>query len=198
MCRGGTNNNSDNLYLNSLSDNELIELVHADSTGKESRDAVSVIISRYLGLVWKRAHSFSANFSDTEDLSQEGLMALLKAVNSFDVSNGAKFSSYLDVCISNRLKTVVSKINSTPFAPLLEEGDDISDEKSPESIIVEKEFTENLYRRISSFLTEKEWSIFRLYLENLSYSDIAGRLCITEKAVDNAVFRVRRKLKSLL
>ncbi len=199
MCRGESiNNNSDDFNLNSLSDNELISIVHADGISKESRDAVTVIISRYLSLVWKKAHSFSGNYADTEDLSQEGLMALLKAVSSFDVGNGAKFSSYADVCIGNRLKSAVSKQSLTPFAPLLDEDNNVLDDASPENIFVEKEFTENLYREISSLLSEKEWSIFRLYLENLSYSEIAGRLSITEKAVDNAVFRVRRKLKTLL
>lgn len=191
--------NSDSAHLNTLSDNSLIDLIRSGNESKQGRNAATVLISRYLNLVWKKACSFSGNYADVQDLSQEGLLALLKAISSFNPQNGVKFSAYANICIGNKLKSAVLKFNSASGSFSLEDSEtDLPESASPESICLEKEFTENIYREISSMLSDKEWSVFKLYLEDLPYSEIAGKLNISEKSVDNAVFRVRRKLKSLL
>ncbi len=195
---------SDSANLNELGDDELIAVIRENNNDKRKGKAISVLISRYLGLIWKKARLFSGNYTDSEDLSQEGLLALLKAISHYNADIGAKFSSFADVCITNRIKSAAVKLGSGTGIPLTDasgngrDGTPEPSEGSPESIWLEKEFTENLYREISVLLTGLEWKIFRLYLESLSYSDIAKRLCISEKAVGNAIYRARRKLKALL
>ncbi len=185
--------------LNNMSDNELISVVRRGKNGKDGRDAVSVLISRYMKLVLKRAHALSDAYSDVEDLTQEGLLAFYKAVDSFDPDNGAKFSSYADVCVSNRQKTVaagIAKINGVRCDA--DEGNIALTDVSPENIWLESESAESISREIRSVLAPMEIKVFGLYLDGVPYKEIALKLGISEKSVDNAVFRIRKKLKDFL
>ncbi len=196
MSRLGSEVNiSDFDVLNSIEDNELVTLSRNSKSGK---NAVSVLISRYLGLVRKRACFFSAEYADAEDLTQEGFLALINAINSFDAERGAKFSSFADVCVTNGIKSAVIKLRKNAgesFPDGVEEN--IENVSTPENICVEKEKIKGIYNEIASLLSEKEWSIFRLYLAGISYKEISEILSIPLKTVDNAVFRVRKKLRTL-
>ena len=86
-----------------ISDNELLDAIHCRENSKKSRDAASELISRYLRLVLKRARTYADNYSDVEDLTQDGLLALYKAIDCFNTEKGSKFSSFADVCVSNRI-----------------------------------------------------------------------------------------------
>lgn len=187
--------------LNNMSDNELLSVIRQNKNGKNGRDAVSVLISRYLKLVLKRAHSFSDDYSDVEDLTQEGMLALYKAIDSFDPLNGAKFSSFADSCVSNRIKTVAAGIAKHKESRCVrtEDGEEIAvSDISPENICLEKENSRSIKKEIASLLAPQEIKVFELYLDGLSYKEISSKLDISEKSVDNAVFRIRRKLKTLL
>lgn len=187
--------------LNSLSDNELLEIVRRNKADKTGKEAVSELISRYFRMVLKRANAFSDNYSDVEDLTQDGMLAFYEAVDSFDLSRGAKFSSYADVCVSNRIKNAAAKLAAVnrAFSDSASENEDIAvSDISPESIWVEKESFRNINSQITAVLAPLEVRVFGLYLDGLSYRDIAQKLDITEKAVDNAVFRIRKKIKKLL
>lgn len=186
-----------------LSDKELIEVIHNDGgrQGKDSKDAVSVIISRYMKLVLKRAHTFSDNCSDLEDLTQEGLLALCDAIDSFDCENGAKFSSFADACVTNRIKTaaqIIAKHNRNDMTVISDENDIADADSSPENICLEKESGIRIKKKIESVLAPLEKRVFELYLDGRSYREIAEILGISEKSADNAVFRIRKKLKMLL
>ena len=189
------------LEFNGLSDNELIDIVRKYRNDKQGKEAVSELISRYIRLILKRANTYSDNYSDVEDLTQDGMLAFYEAVDSFDLSRGTKFSSYADVCVSNRIKTAAAKlaaINST-FSDIDSECEDISvTEASPESICLEEENFRSINREITAILAPLEVKVFRLYLDGTPYREIAEKLDITEKSVDNAVFRIRKKLKKFL
>lgn len=186
-----------------LSDKELIEVIHNDGgrQGKDSKDAVSVIISRYMKLVLKRAHTYSDNCSDLEDLTQEGLLALCNAIESFDCENGAKFSSFADACVTNRIKTAaqtIAKHKQNDMTVIADENDIADADSSPENICLEKESDIRIKKKIGSVLSPLEAKVFELYLDGRSYREIAEMLGIPEKSADNAVFRIRKKLKMLL
>ncbi len=191
---------SDN--IKSFSDNELIAVFHRDN-GKQSREgkeAVSEIISRYMRLVLKRASGFSDNSSDLEDLTQEGLLALFNAINSFDCESGARFSSFADVCVSNRIKNAAASIvrhKEKELVVVEAENNAAEEQCSPESICLEKESDIRIKREIKDLLTPLEVKVFELYMEDRSYREIAESLKISEKSVDNAVFRIRKKVKQL-
>lgn len=188
---------------NSLSDNELIAAIRRDSDrqSKDSKDAVSVIISRYMKLVLKRAHTYSDNCSDLEDLTQEGLLALCNAIESFSCENGAKFSSFADACVTNRIRTAaaaIAKHKENDISVIADENDIADADSSPENICLEKESDSRIRRKVESVLAPMEVKVFDLYFEGRSYREIAEILGISEKSVDNAIFRIRKKLKMLL
>lgn len=197
--RGSEINSSDFNELSSLDDNELISIIQGGQDSKSGRNAVTVLISRYLGLVWKKAGAFSCNGAESEDLAQEGLLAFMRAVSAFEPDRGAKFSSFAAVCVTNGIRSAVSRLSRGAEEAIPENIDETAEDSiTPENIWFEKETISGLYEEMKNLLSEKEWSIFRLYLGGASYGEIAGRLAISEKSVDNAVFRVRKKLKKLL
>jgi len=159
----------------------------------------SVLVSRYINFVWKKACSFSNNYADIQDLSQEGLLALLKAARTYNPQFGVPFQAYAETCVSNRLKSEAVKLKKRQAgASELSDDSDGGTDISPESILLEKEFTENIYSEFSSLLSRREWAVFRHYLDGLSYSQIAKRLNLPEKSVDNAVYRARKKIRQLI
>ncbi len=199
MNPDGSNFNSSEFdSLNSLNDNELIA-VYRNDDGVRARQAVSALISRYIRLVRKRACGYAGVHAESDDLAQEGLLAFISAVRSFDPDRGAKFSSYADVCVTNGIRNAAMKLEKNAGESLAENSEGSgSEEASPENMWFEKERMYSLYKEISALLSKKEWSIFKLYVNGSSYKEISEKLDIPLKSVDNAVFRVRKKLKALL
>lgn len=190
------NGSSDFDELDAMEDNELIAIFRGGKDTNRGRNAVSALISRYVKLVKKKASLFSCGSAEADDLAQEGLLAFMRAVESFDESKGAKFSSFADVCITNGIKNAAAKLNSG--GNVSDDLDSAEDMSTPENIWFEKQAVSDLYDEIAALLSKMEWEIFRLYLDGASYVEIAEKLGITEKSVDNAVFRMRKKLKKLL
>lgn len=190
------NGSSDFDELDAMEDNELIAIFRGEKDTRRGRNAVSALISRYLKLIKKEASLFSCGSAETEDLAQEGLLALMRAAEFFDESKGAKFSSFAYICITNGIKNAAAKLNSGGSTS--DDLDSAEDTSTPENIWFEKQAVSDLYSEIAALLSKMEWKIFRLYLDGASYNEIAVRLGITEKSVDNAVFRMRKKLKKLL
>lgn len=188
MEKGSLDKKNKELY----SDEELVTLAKSGD-----RQAVSELISRYICTVEQRAKSFANAVPD--DLIQEGLMGLLKAVQTFDSSKNAGFYTYATVCVKNRMISAYKKY-SVNFDEVSQdeaaEGHDPAD--IPENILLEKERLDELYDKIYSALSELEWRVFQMYLSGLAYDRIAAKLNTSKKTVDNAMQRVRRKLKSVL
>ncbi len=177
-----------------LSDEELVR------GAKNDKKAVSELIVRYLRTVQFLAGRYSADIY--EDLVQEGFMGLLKAVNTYRPDENVKFSTYAHVCVKNKIITSLKKnslINGVEFTDEMIE-DLFADEKtkSPESIFIENERMDEVYKKITSALSEQEWKVFQLFLTGMAYNQMALNLGVTVKSVDNAMHRVRRKLKSVL
>ncbi len=177
-----------------LSDEELV------LEAREKETAVNELVARYISTVEAMANRFSPEVSD--DLKQEGLMALLSAVKSFKADKGVNFSAYLAVCVKNRMLTYLKRNSKGAAEDIsadeLEELIGISDGDIPDNILVEQERMEELYSRISSALSPLEWKVFRLFITGMSFEAIAQRVGVDRKAADNAMQRVRRKLKTLL
>lgn len=150
------------------------------------------LIGRYTPLIRARAAEFANDIVSKDDLESEAYLAAFRAVSTFDPHKSSSFSSYISVCVTNRMISVLRSADRHISAAA--DGDyDVTDDNTPETIVMERE----LDAEIAELLTEKEYKIFRLYLEGSSYADIADKLDISPKSVDNAVQRVRRKLKGL-
>ncbi|MGN1415292.1 MAG: sigma-70 family RNA polymerase sigma factor [Oscillospiraceae bacterium] len=175
--------------LSGLSDMELAALSNKYPQRSEYAEE---LIGRYTPLIRARAAEFACDKVSKDDLESEAYLAAFRAVKSFDAQKCRSFSSYISVCVTNRMISVLRSADKH-IQPVAEEYLDVTDDHTPETIILERE----LDAEMAELLSEKEYSIFRLYLEGASCGSIAKTLGVSEKSVDNAVQRVRRKLKKL-
>ncbi len=179
-----------------VSDEELVEQYQ-----KRNSSVLAELMSRYLPLIQKYAVHYQYVF-DYDDLVQEGCIGLLDAVRSFHRDNHTKFSTYALVCIRNRVQKAVEKVSSQKLAAFqnsvsLEDVEMMSDHPSPEQVFLDKEALEAVMHGIQTQLTSMERKVLFGLLEGLDYQTIAKTLNISPKSVDNALQRVRRKLKSI-
>ena len=185
-------------------DNVLDELSDEKLAVKARNDkhAEALIISRYLRIIWNKSDMYANSLTDSADLVQEGLLGLLSAVEAFNPEKNIRFSTFANVCISNRMKTLVAK-TSRLDAPVedieeLSVRQGISFSETPETIYIYKQYYSELFKQIDMVLTDKENTVFQMYINEMTYKDIAEKLKISEKSVDNAIQRARRKIKQLL
>ncbi len=178
------------------SDSDLAEIA------KNNRVAAAVLVSRFSRLIYVKAGIFSGTTADFDDLSQEGLMGLLSAINTFDPVRGVKFSTYAEVCIVNRMKTFAAKgFRKAAKESEIEELSELRsavDHQTPESIFLYKEYFSELMTNINDVLSAAESRVFSLCVSGMSYKAASKKLGISEKSVDNAMQRARRKIRELL
>ena len=168
---------------------------------KNDKKAASTLVFRYSKLIFIKAGIYTVSDTDSDDLRQEGLMGLLRAIASFDIHRGVKFSTFAEVCIVNQMKTFLAKSRKNPVpCESLDDisADSISEEETPESIYINKEFFSELWYAVDNILSEKERKIFSLCIQGISYRETAKKLGISEKAVDNAMQRARRKIRAYI
>ena len=190
-------------YAN-LSDNALQAL-----STEGDRGAEEALSERYARLVRVCARPLFLAGGDSEDLLQEGMIGLLSAIREYDPNSGTAFRSFAEHCIRMRILSAIKSASRLKHFPLndgisLEElsedpGADISTlpeliRHNPEELILAKESREELNAAFSRCLSRFEIKVLDLYLEGLSYREIADRLCKDAKSIDNAVQRIRRKL----
>lgn len=184
--------------LDDLTDEQLAALVR-----ESSEEAFSLLVSRCTGMIQHLAASFRQSGVDGEDLAQEGLLGLLSAARTFRADGGATFRTYASVCVRHRLISAVQR-TAQKVEPLplewedTEKGEryDVHDtaEVDPAQLVVQREEARRLYSRLRERLTPLEYKVLMLYLGAYTYEEIARRLDIRAKAVDNALQRIRRKL----
>ncbi|MBR1823201.1 MAG: sigma-70 family RNA polymerase sigma factor [Ruminococcus sp.] len=176
-------------------DEELAALARTD------KSAAAALVSRYSQLILIKSKIYANSETDSEDLHQEGFMSLLKAINAYDPSKGAKFSTFAEVCIVNRMRTVAArsgKENSNSESIDDETAADVlSVDETPESIYLYKEFFSELLKCIDTELSDAEAKAFHLCMQGDSYKQAAQKLGVTEKSVDNAMQRARKKIRAL-
>lgn len=193
-----------------LSDEELcIQAAAGDRMAEEA------LVVRYNRLVRICARPYFLAGGDSEDLMQEGMMGLLAAVREYNPERGAGFHTFAEICIKNRLVSAIraaARDKHTPLnnyvsfeTPLFNgngnqynygvQGHVLND---PEEIFLNREAFRERVQTLEGQLSGFEVCILRLYLNGLSYSEIAAEVNRSPKSVDNAVQRIRRKLAQRL
>lgn len=179
-----------------LSDEELVIKANSDKT------AVAELAARYLLSVEIMANRLAPDIDTKKDLIQEGFMALLRAVRSYKADRGSGFSAYVAVCVKNGMLKFLQKNNKGIAVEVSDEELEgllgSRDEDIPERVVIEKERMEELYRLIDSALSERERQVLGAVLEGLSYEQTGDKLGMSVKQVNNAMQRVRKKLRELL
>ena len=173
------------------------QLVLQISSG--NNELLHILIERYLGIIKYKAQILCP-FADADDMLQEGIIALYSAANVYDKTLSS-FSTFANLCIERSLISAYRKLYSKKQVPKSETVSLDSVEKTvtvtPESLLIEKEeclaFTENIKNSLSNF----EFNVLCEYLNNSSYEEIAQNLGVDKKAVNNAMLRIRNKIKAI-
>lgn len=183
-----------------MTDEQLLaKAAAADKNGavSDKNKYTALLISKYIPLIKARAHCFQNRCLEAEDLISEGFLGLLNAIRSYNPEKGS-FSAFASVCISNKMKSAVAKSSDGLVMMSAEElsVEEISDgNPNTEDLIILKEQNNEMLKQVETLLSEREREVFYLYLSAYSYSQIAERLNISVKSVDNAITRAKSKLR---
>lgn len=194
------------MNYNALSDNEIIGRIR-----NQDADAMEYMLKKYGVLVKREIRTVYLIGAETEDLAQEGMIGLFKAIRDFEPDRGTAFPTFATLCVRRQIQTAINTSNRKKHTPLntyvsiyaenTEYGtvlaDDLEAEQNisnPEHMVIDREQCTVLEEKIKSQLSALENQVLTLYLDGLSYTDIALCLGKTEKSVGNALQRIRTKL----
>lgn len=178
------------------------ELVFRAANGDDA--AMALLIATVTPIARAKASGFASARVSGDDLVQEGMLGFLDAVKTYDASKGSPFRAYAEVCINNRIVSAVrtsfnnknaALSNAVAYEP--EKVDEADSGADPANIVSEKEDSEHLRNVLSKGLSDFEKQVVDLRLMDMSYSEMAEKLCCSEKAIDNALQRIRKKMRVL-
>ena len=176
------------------------ELCAASQNG--NRDAEEVLAGRCHRLVRRISRPYFLVGGDSEDLLQEGMLAVVKAMREYSPEHDATFATFADRCIRNRLFSVLKAANSdkhsplnqaVPFDPSLFDGNVVFSQDDPEVMLIDEEKANAIFRAVCDHLSAFEIKVLEHYLAGLTCSEIAQVVGKPPKSVENAVQRIRRK-----
>ena len=188
---------------------ELPDETLCSTAAARDRVAEETLVTRYTRLVRTCARPFFLAGGDSEDLIQEGMVALIKAVREFSPDKAATFRTFAEICIRNRLYSVLrasarDKHRALNQSISLDTPDFDSNsytsgtsslaQRDPEDFLIDREHTAALLAAVRKQLSEFEAKILGYYLDGLSCREIADTVGKPPKSVDNAVQRIRRKV----
>ncbi len=195
-----------------FTDEELILRIHDGE-----KNLTEYILDKYKNLVRSKAKSMYILGADNEDLIQEGMIGLFKAIRDYDCGRDASFLTFADLCVSRQMYTAVTASGRKKHMPLntyisLNSGDENRDEEgartigdtlsngndNPEAIMIDRENVENIEHLIDTELSTFEKETLELHLTGMSYIQIAKVLSKDEKATDNALQRAKSKIRKSL
>ncbi|MCL2568385.1 MAG: sigma-70 family RNA polymerase sigma factor [Oscillospiraceae bacterium] len=185
--------------LHSLTD-EMLQYLAATGDPR----AEEILVQRFGRLVKISARPLFLAGGDSEDLTQEGMLGLLAAIRTFSPEEGASFRTYAEVCIRRRLLSAIKTASRYKHGPLnhaISFDSSLFDETSQpyllrdlEDRILSEERADEMHRQLRHVLSSFEHEMLRLFLEGLSYQEMADSAGRSVKSVDNAVQRIRKKL----
>lgn len=193
-----------------LSDEQVVELA---KMGDDR--AFAHIVTRYKNFVYSKVKVYYIKGADNDDLIQEGMIGLFKAVRGFKSEMGS-FSNFASLCVNRQILTAVKNSTRNKHMPLntyislnghsTEESEDeyipeIAGEdhsQNPENIFISRENVSGITYRINQNLSKLELKVLALYLDGHPYQDIAEKIGKDVKSVDNAIQRIRKKIEKIL
>jgi RNA polymerase sporulation-specific sigma factor len=193
--------------LSELDDLALVGRVRA---GDER--ALEVLLGRYRNFARSKARSYFLAGSDREDVVQEGMIGLFKAIRDFDLTQDTPFRAFAELCISRQILTAIKTANRHKHQPLNSSvsldapvhsesdravGDNLiaGTLSDPVELVISAEEIEAMRESLRTGLTQLEGDVLKLYLDGKSYEEIASSLGNHVKSIDNALQRVKRKLQ---
>jgi len=202
---------TDQANLHKLDDEELLRRIHQGSS-----HALDVIMHKYINFVRAKARTYFLIGADKEDIIQEGMIGLYKAIRDYDGDKLTSFKAFAELCVTRQIITAIktaTRFKHMPLnsyvsldKPLRDEDKDRTlmdvlvgtNDIDPQELLINRENLGDMQMRLSQLLSGLEKEVLQLYLEGRTYQEISEDLNRHEKSIDNALQRVKRKLEQLL
>ena len=208
----GKQNMDDNLAnYQELEDEQIVELVHNGDS-----EALDYLINKFKNFVRAKARSYFLIGADKEDIVQEGMIGLYKAIRDFKEDKLSSFKAFAELCITRQIITAIKTATRQKHIPLnsyISLDKPIYDEESdrtlmdvisgakvldPEELFISQEEFDQIEVKMAELLSDLERKVLALYLDGQSYQEISEELNRHVKSIDNALQRVKRKLERYL
>ena len=196
-----------------MSDEALVDSIVAGDS-----EAMDFLMNKYKNLVRSRARTLFLVGADKEDMIQEGMIGLYKAIRDYNAEKQVSFQSFAELCITRQMYSAIKGSNTKKNQPLnnyisidsmetvedrenpLEQllGNGFEKNKNPEQLVLDKEAADVLSYTLVGHLSEMEKQVLHFYMKDMNYSQIASALGKEPKAVDNALQRIKKKLSQVL
>ena len=194
-------------------DEALVEEIVAGNS-----EAMDFLMNKYKNLVRSRARTLFLVGADKEDLIQEGMIGLYKAIRDFNAEKTVSFRSFAELCINRQMYSAIKGSNTKKNQPLNDYisidsmegpegqenpverllGSNFEKNKNPEQLMLDKEAADVLSYTLVGHLSEMEKKVLQFYMQDMNYNQIAAALGKEPKAVDNALQRIKKKLSQVL
>jgi len=199
------------LTYSDMTDEEIVELAQ-----QGEQFAVEYLVDKYKNFVRAKARSYFLIGADKEDIIQEGMIGLFKAIRDYKLDKLTSFRAFAELCITRQIITAIKTATRQKHIPLnsyVSLNKPVYDEESdrtlidilsttkitnPEEIIISREEFIFIEKKMGEILSSLEWKVLMAYLEGKSYQEIAVELKRHVKSIDNALQRVKRKLEKYL
>lgn len=189
-------------------------MVHYARLG--DNDALEYLLEKYKNLVRSKVRSYFLIGADRDDIMQEGMIGLYKAIRDFKPDKQSGFRAFAELCVTRQIITAIKTATRQKHIPLnsyVSLNKPIYDEESdrtlmdvisgakvtnPEDMIINQEDFNHIEEKIGELLSDFEWEVLTAYLQGRSYQEIAEKLDRRVKSIDNALQRVKKKLEKYL
>ncbi|MBH0231755.1 RNA polymerase sporulation sigma factor SigH [Halobacillus yeomjeoni] len=206
-----TETDTNELDLSKLDDEEIVERINQGQV-----QALDYLINKYKNFVRAKARTYFLIGADREDIVQEGMIGLYKAIRDYQEGKLSSFKAFAELCVTRQIITAIKTATRQKHIPLnsyVSLDKPIYDEESdrtlldviagskaidPQELIVNKEKFSDMEEKIAELLSELERKVLTLYLDGRSYQEISVELKRHVKSIDNALQRVKRKLEKYL
>ena len=208
------NSQQDELYrgFESMTDEEVV----VEAKEHDNSSALDYLIHKYRNFVRAKARSYFLIGADREDIIQEGMIGLYKAIRDFRADKLSSFRAFAELCVQRQIITAIKTATRQKHIPLnsyvslnkpiydedsdrtlldVLSGSKISD---PEELVISREEFIDIEAKMGQILSDLEWKVLMSYLDGKSYQEIAVELGRHVKSIDNALQRVKRKLERYL
>lgn len=209
--------NKMNEKYKALTDDQLLLRIREEG----DEESKTYLMEKYEELVHKRARSMYMLGGDAQDILQEGRIGLLKAIRDFDFGRDSSFFTFADLCISRQIFTAIQSSNRKKHEPLnryvplygFGNGEEDADSgqinlmerltkeaaiMDPESIVIDRENVKQIEQILENILSDFEKQVIDLMKTELNYVEIARVLSVPQKSIDNAIQRIRTKMRDAL
>ena len=193
-----------------MSENDIINLAQ-----KRENAAMEYLLEKYKPLVRQKTRKLFLIDGDKDDLIQEGMIGLFKAVRDYQVGKDAAFRTFADLCISRQLYSAIKKSNRLKNQPLnsyvsiysdeFSDADELAGDRTvissgsdnianPEAIMIDRENAIDMQNKMFDKLSKMEREVLKRYLEGMTYQEIAADMEKSPKSIDNALQRIKGKI----